>query len=128
MAAGAIIRALGWLVRHSHDEEHDKDGDVLREMVVEARNELDAFGAATINHRHEVAALLAEIERLREYERMHGVRSNEIGKLKTERDLADGIERGDHHRTCLTCGRTFSTPQGLGQHFAWRRRGKRCER
>ena len=65
MSAGAIIRALGWLVRHSHDEEHDKDGDILREMVVNARDELDAFDAATINHRHEVAALLAEIERLK---------------------------------------------------------------
>lgn len=31
----ALRPVLGWLVRHSHDEEHDKDGDVLREMFVE---------------------------------------------------------------------------------------------
>ena len=40
MSAGAIIRALGWLVRHSHDEEHDKDGDILREMVEERDRQL----------------------------------------------------------------------------------------
>lgn len=67
--------------------------------------------AATVNHRHEVAALLAEIERLREYERMHGVRSNEIGKLRQEnaclrRALAAGavaLERqlDAHKRTWL---------------------------
>lgn len=81
MAAGAIIRALGWLVRHSHDEEHDKDGDILREMVVNARDELDAFGAATVNHRHEVGMLLAEIERLKA----------EVARLESLLDDADQV-------------------------------------
>ena len=56
-------------------------------------------------------------------------------KSRTNKDLsvriachaiADAIQRGDHERTCMTCGRTFSTPQGLGQHFAWARRGRWC--
>lgn len=59
----------------------DVYGATIRCPIHGVKAEADA---ATVNHRHEVGMLLAEIERLREYERMHGVRSNEIGKLRQE--------------------------------------------
>lgn len=110
MAAGAIIRALGWLVRHSHDEEHDKDGDILREMVVEARDELDAFGAATVNHRHEVAALLAEAADLRA----------KIAEAERQRDDARAEAR-EHNESHVTVADLLTVAQSRAERAeaAW---------
>jgi hypothetical protein len=52
-----VLALIAWVVRHSHDEHHDEDGDRMREDAVRAKEQMDS-------ERAQRRELLAAFERV----------------------------------------------------------------